>query len=132
MPHSVPSEVTLFVCTNCPHLEEGKARVCDDGMKLFEAVSTAVTESKLNGRLKVAQVRCMGGCDKPCSIAFAGNYRETLLFNEMGLEHISDILTCAAVYVEAPPGHRMTPAERPPSMRDNLLIRVPAVQCSSS
>lgn len=119
---------TLFVCTNCPHageVEPTDACPAGAGKALLAAVEAAMPPA-LATRVAVRGVKCMGGCLKPCNVALAGNGRETLLFGEMGVAQVSDILACAQTYVDAPPGHRMARNERPESLRETLNVRVPA------
>jgi predicted metal-binding protein len=119
---------TLFICTNCPsagNVPPTEACPAGAGKALLAAVEAAMP-ADLAAKVAVQGVKCMGGCQTPCSVALTGNGRETLLFGAMGAARADDILACARTYVEAPPGHRMTKTERPESMRETLNVRVPA------
>lgn len=125
----VTSIATLFVCTACPsagNVTPTAAVPVGAGEKLLAAVEQAITED-LRGVVAICGVKCMGGCQTPCSVAFAGAGRETLLFGGLGVGDVEDIVACMRAYVERPPGYRMTRRERPESMQDNLNVRVPAV-----
>lgn len=125
----VKPSATIFVCTNCP--KEAKAGACglphDAGWQTLEAVQKAVEALPgLAEEVKVERVKCMGGCETPCTVSFAGAGRETLVFSHMKAELAGDIATCAAAYVAKAPGERLGKDERPESMFKTLLIRVPA------
>ena len=128
MTHPQAPLATLFVCTNCPHAAEvGPTAACPlgAGKALLAALATALPDD-LAQKLAVRGVKCMGGCHTPCSVALAGEGRETLLFGTLGDAGVDDILACARTYVDSPPGHKMMKNERPESMRETLNVRIPA------
>lgn len=120
---------TLYVCINCPN--ERQAGPCEgysheEGQLLHQHLRKAVAaHPTLATQAVVAPVKCMGGCETPCSVAFTAAGKETLLFTETKRGMEEDILTCFARYVAMPGGARLMKADRPASMKDNLLVRVP-------
>jgi predicted metal-binding protein len=121
-----PPKPTLFVCTNCPN--ERKAGLCgvpaSEGEALLANLQTTASPSLL-ATANIAPVKCMGGCETPCSVAFTAPGKEALLFSHMGTQHVADILTCFTTYIANPAGHRLTKPERPESMRSTLAARIP-------
>lgn len=120
---------TLFVCCNCPNEKQSGPCACaaDEGEALFAALQERVGETPVLAKaVTVAQVACMGGCETPCSVAFAAPGKESLLFGHMGLAQVEDILACFTTYVAGEAGHRMAWAERPASMQKTLMVRIPA------
>jgi predicted metal-binding protein len=125
----VNPSATIFVCTNCPKDASCPTGLPSDaGEQTLAAVQQAVADLPgLSDKITVQKVKCMGGCETPCTVSFAGVGRETLVFSHMKPELAADIATCAATYVAKPLGERLTKPERPDSMKEPLLIRVPAV-----
>lgn len=117
---------TLFVCTNCPN--ERKAGPCNlaatEGADLLDNLQKNASPALL-ATATIAPVKCMGGCQTPCSVAFTAPDKEALLFSNMSTAHVDDILACFTTYVAGPPGHRMAKPERPESMRETLAARIP-------
>ncbi|MFZ2587572.1 MAG: DUF1636 domain-containing protein [Alphaproteobacteria bacterium] len=134
---SAPSSATptLYVCTNCPN-ERKQDTPCTlsltEGATLYQTLqAAAVTHPALQGAT-VQPVKCMGGCETPCSVAFAAPGKESLLFTTMDTTKAADILTCFATYVANPAGHRLTKPERPDSLKNTLSARIPAPFISNS
>lgn len=119
---------TLFVCTNCPN--ERKAGPCEglcrtEGADLLAALQQAAATKPALQHTVIAEVKCMGGCATPCSVAFTAPGKESLLFSHMQATYVDDILTCFATYIANPAGHRLAKPERPASMQETLLVRIP-------
>lgn len=120
---------TLFVCVNCPHPAPGATRQEPGvGSQLLDAIrGSLASRPELASQLTVGDVVCMGGCDKPCVVALAAPYKETLLFGGMDVANAGDILDCAQAFIETAPGQRIAGASLPSAMRGgNFLVRVPA------
>lgn len=120
---------TLYVCVNCPN--ERQAGPCegyasDEGEALHHQLAAAVAAHPLlAAQALVRPVKCMGGCETPCSVAFTAPAKETLLFTHGHRTMVADILASFANYVAMPAGSRLMKRDRPASMQDNLLVRVP-------
>jgi predicted metal-binding protein len=116
---------SLFTCITCDPAGETSSPEAL-GNKMYQAVKAAVAaDADLNEKLRVVPVKCMGSCKRPCSVAFAGEDKNTLLFAEMHPEqHVQDVVAFARLFVHNPIG--TTPKEkRPASMQETLAFKVP-------
>ena len=116
---------TIFVCVTCRVPIEG-----DEGSfrRPGEALADAL-EGRLNGAratgIDVRPVECLSVCNRPCTIAFAGENKWTYVFGGLDAEaHLSDIVAAAVRYAAAEDG--IIPwKERPLSFRKGVVARVP-------
>lgn len=78
---------------------------------------------------RVRGVTCIGFCANREVVAFQGPERETLVFGDIEADKDESELVAAFLqYCDTPPRHRMARDERPPSLRDRLLARIPALK----
>ncbi|MCW5625639.1 MAG: DUF1636 domain-containing protein [Burkholderiales bacterium] len=132
------SDETLVVCVNCPS-ESGSTTKLQpaEGQALHWALQTLIQASPGHApRLQLREVKCMGGCNRPCAVALCAPYKETLLFFELERSHAPELLSLAAAYVSAPEGARIPASQMPPRLSNpDNFIRVPAptrqLRCSN-
>lgn len=116
---------TIFVCTTCRRKRADAQEGYDlPGKGLAEALASEVARRELAG-LTVTPVECLAVCRRPCTVAFAGPAKWTHLVGDLDAEtHVGDIVTAALAFARAPDG--IVPwAERPQSIRNGGLARVP-------
>ena len=123
----------LLVCTSCGGNAEsdrqGKVR---DGARLLDQLQTLHQDSPLRNEIEIRPVKCMGVCNRPCTIAFVGVGKFTYLFgglvgDQMGdLRTASEILTCATQYARHPDG-TLAYRERPDRLRDTIIAKIPTI-----
>lgn len=122
MPHE-----TLFICINCPTEKTGEiALPSDAGAGLLRALTELLSQDPvLARRLSLKPVKCMGGCENPCTVAMCAPFKETLLFGGLSALNARDVLAAAALYVSAQEGERLRGF--PESMLGkNFIVRIPA------
>lgn len=115
---------TLFICKHCPHDAKASEKV---GPKLIAKIKEAIKEHPdLEQDFYIEAVKCMGGCEKPTSIAVSGNNKHSILFNEVETtdEQVQDILVYLKQYQNKEDG-RVLFKYRPKSLQTNLLVRIP-------
>lgn len=118
---------TLFACVTCDPRGETKDSSAL-GNKILEALQDAVTrDAHLCDKVEVQKVTCMGGCEQPCTVAFAAPEKVTWVFTQQSPETVPAILHAAKLYVERPQG-QMLREERMPALQGCVLCRVPAVK----
>lgn len=116
---------TIFVCTTCRRKRADVPEGYDlPGKGLAEALAGEVARRGLS-ELTVTPVECLAVCRRPCTVAFAGPAKWTHLVGDLDAEaHVVDIVNAALAFARAPDG--IVPwAERPQSIRNGGLARVP-------
>ena len=120
----------LLVCTSCGGNAEsdrqGKVR---DGATLFDQLQTLRQDSHVRNESEIRPVKCMGVCDRPCTIALVGSGKFTYLFGGLQAsdsQTASDILVCASQYAHHPDG-TLAYRERPDRLRDTIIAKIPTV-----
>lgn len=94
------------------------------GKDLVRSLESEIARRGL-AELTVTPVECLAVCRRPCTVAFAGPAKWTHLVGDLDAEaHVGDVVTAALAFAHAPDG--IVPwAERPQSIRNGGLARVP-------
>jgi len=125
-PGSEPAAAaTIFVCTTCRRKRADVPEGYDlPGKDLARILASEVARRGLT-ELTVTTVECLAVCRRPCTVAFAGPAKWTHLVGDLDAEaHVGDIVTAALAFARAPDG--IVPwTERPQSIRNGGLARVP-------
>ena len=128
---SSPAEVqsrihTLHICISCRVAKGSEAKLgIRDGLTLYQQLRDEIEGSQLNGRVKVIPTECLSVCPRPCGIAFSSPNSWSYLFGDQNPdETINDIVKCLSFYIESPDGF-MPRSQRPKSMRNSILGRIP-------
>jgi predicted metal-binding protein len=108
---------TLFVCITCN--TDGVERAGGAGQQLYNAA-----QKDLCSVARVQAVQCLGGCDKACTVAVSAPEKCTLVFTDLHRDHTPEIKTYLQQYAASSFG-LVAKADRPPPLRDNVLVRVP-------
>ena len=124
------NQSVLFVCTGCGGNAEsdrqGKVR---NGALLLDQLQTLHQEWTLRDEFEIRPVKCMGVCNRPCTIAFVSAGKFTYLFGDLqasDLKTASDILVCASQYAHHLDG-TLAYRERPDRLRDTIIAKIPTV-----
>lgn len=118
---------TLFACVTCD--PRGEADSPDAlGHKMHQALHDAVNaDAELRGCIEVKPVTCMGGCEQPCSVAFAAPEKITWVFTHQHPDKVSEVIETAKLYVQRK-GGQMLREERAPQLQENVFCKIPAVK----
>jgi len=112
----------LLLCRTCQH-EAGTT--ADDALK---AVKQALEAARLDDRLDLDTVDCMGACEQPVSLVFQGQDRATFVFSGVQFpDDVSDIVATARTYLEAKDGW-IEDARSCGRLRFCLRARIPAMK----
>lgn len=108
----------LRLCSSCTPETSGEAR---------EALSRAVAQARLAGRVVIAEHACFNACGMPMSIALQGTGRATYFFTGIDpLADLGDIVGTLRAYLDAPEGW-IEDAGACGRLRHCLAGRVPAL-----
>ena len=117
---------TVHVCTSCR--EPGTPRSPKElraGFRLFQRLKHAFESSPIGDSVEVLPAECLSVCPRPCGIALSSGETWTYLFGDQDPQlSTSDIVNCVALYLQSPDGF-MRRSERPHSLRESILGRVP-------
>ena len=117
--------VTIFVCVSCQHSAEGSGgEIVRPGIELADMLQRHVA-AEAPQRADVRRVDCLAVCDRPCTIALAGQDKWTYLIGDIDPRlHCEEILS-AALSFEASSNGIVQLRERPSSFRKGVIARVP-------
>jgi predicted metal-binding protein len=90
------SRPTLFVC-----------RRCDGGETLYAEVKRLRREQSLKPLFKVEFVKCLKGCDTPCTIKLKGPKRSTYTRVDVRVSDAGDVVRTCVSYAELAPGEEL-------------------------
>lgn len=133
MPPNTPliNPPTVFVCTTCG-ADKSVPFAARDGQKLLDSL-TKIKDGRLP--VRVQRVKCFGGCNHPCAVAFAAAGKITYMYgnlpvaDEMLPETIAQTLAYAELYARSANGY-VAPHDKPPLFRD-VLVRIPDANWAS-
>ncbi len=111
--------VTIFVCVTCRH--EGAPE--RPGVALAAALEARLA-TEAEPRAAVRRVDCLAVCERPCTIALAGEDKWTYLLGDVEAQHADDIVATADKVATAANGI-LPLRERPPFFRKGVIARVP-------
>ena len=113
--------VTLFPCQLCD--VGGTEKEGGKGHRLGALLREAAA-----GRsdVRVQPIGCLGGCEKPCSVGVAAPGKCSYVYTGLQPDaaSVAALLEYAAQYAAAPLGV-VRQLERPPLLRNNVLVRIP-------
>jgi len=116
---------TIFTCITC----DTKGETSNDealGNKMYQAVKEAVdADASLTDKIVVEPVKCMGGCEQPCTVAFAAPGKVTWVFTHQNPATAADVVATAKLYTERLTG-QMVKEERAEALRKNVFCKIPA------
>lgn len=117
-------DVTIFVCTACRRARADLPAGFDEpGKDLAEALRQRIALS--GAATPVETVECLAVCNRPCTVAFAGDGKWTYLIGDLDAEHHIDEIVGAAVSFAASANGIVAWKDRPASFRKGVVARVP-------
>lgn len=121
----MPSDVTVFVCRTCG--TPGREDPQGEGNKLAEMLADAAPAG-----VRVQKVKCMGGCEQPCTVAFSAPGKFSYLYGKLQAtaNHVAALLAQARLYAASPDG-TVLKAARPDPLKETVLFRLPPAQWQS-
>ncbi|WP_120500537.1 DUF1636 domain-containing protein [Roseovarius sp. EL26] len=114
----------ITVCTSCRH----KDKTNRPGYELIAQLRAALAAAgdDLPASFDIAEVACMAGCSRPCTVAYHGKNKATYLFGDIEPDHdIADLITFAQQYATLDDGW-CSSLDRPGKLRKSTLARIPA------
>jgi predicted metal-binding protein len=124
---------TIFVCQSCAgNWQDGRQVGNSGGHLLHQELETQLLDHPVASECQIQAVKCLGACNRPCSIAFAAAGKSTYLFGDLNssesLAEISQsILECASLYVSKPDG-TMKWSERPERLKKGVVGIIPGIE----
>ncbi|WP_342358901.1 DUF1636 domain-containing protein [Terrarubrum flagellatum] len=116
--------VALSICVTCRPAGWTGGDEERPGARLANAIEDAA-EQGATKPITVRRIRCMSQCKRPCVVAFSGDDRFTYVFGDLDPAiDAATVLSCFDLYREKPDGY-MDRWERPETMRDGLVGRIP-------
>ena len=124
---------TIFVCQSCAgSWQDGKQVGDSGGYLLYQKLVEQLPDCQAAKEFQIKAVKCLGACNRPCSIAFAATGKSTYLFGDLNhsesLAEVSrSILECADLYKSKSDG-LMKWSERPEQLKKGIVGIIPAVE----
>ncbi|KKX25081.1 DUF1636 domain-containing protein [Rhizobium sp. LC145] len=113
----------FLVCKSCKRTE----RHGRPGISMIANLRSAIAVADLSAQFEVTGTACMGGCDRPCSVALRAPEKASwLFFNLDPVDDIADIVRFARLYAELDDGWCRS-VDRPGKLANNILARLPAM-----
>ncbi len=114
----------LYVCIRCQPEESAKAPITA-GEELFKNLSHALKNTPLARHFEIQPIACMNGCRRACTVGLVAPNKVSYLFGDLTPDTPpSAVFETAALYASKPDGI-VKKIERPLTMRDNVLARIP-------
>jgi predicted metal-binding protein len=117
--------VTIFVCVSCrPQAEASAEELARPGIELADMLQARLAE-QARSDVVVRRVDCLAVCERPCTVALAGQDKWTYLIGDIDPRlHADEILT-SALKVAGSANGTVPLRERPTSFRRGVIARVP-------
>ena len=117
--------VTIFVCVSCRLQAEASAgEAARPGVALADALQARLAEQAYPN-IVVRRIDCLAVCERPCTVALAGQDKWTYLIGDIEPGLHADEILAAALKVESSANGIVPLRERPPSFRRGVIARVP-------
>ncbi|GAB0115511.1 DUF1636 family protein [Acidisoma sp. C75] len=110
---------TLHACITCGHPEEPRP-----GARLHAAIAALMAPEE---PFRLAPVSCLSRCGEGCSIAITAPGKWGYLMSRLTPDHAADLILYARAYAAHETG-ALLPSRRPPSLRQTVIGRIPALE----
>jgi predicted metal-binding protein len=119
------SRSTVFVCVSCRVPVEGHEGAHDKPGQAFASTLADRLHDAGATDIDVRPVECLSVCNRPCTVAFAGEGKWSYVVGGIEAEaHAEDIAMAARLFAASADG--IIPwKERPPCFRKGVVARVP-------
>ncbi len=81
----MPYEKQIFVCTNESDTSCGKDTI---GLKIFKELRAIAKEKGCHPRIRIAQAKCLGQCEKGCNIM---SYPDNTWYSGVSLDDLDQL-----------------------------------------
>ena len=105
----------VSVCRTCPRQEARKGGLAER-LRALKFPSA--------NRFQMLSVECLGGCLKPCNVAFDAPAKWRVRLSGLTAADAEDLIVAARVYAETADG-RLTDAVLPPALRGRISALSP-------
>jgi predicted metal-binding protein len=106
---------TLSVCRTCPREAAEKGGLAER----LRALKFASVKG-----FQLLSVECLGGCLKPCNVAFDAGHKWRVRLSGLTAEHAADLIAAARAYAASPDG-RLGEEALPPALRGRISALSP-------
>jgi predicted metal-binding protein len=113
----------IFVCKSCDHIKPVSVDRLSEGAMLTLAIN-AHLDTHASSAMTLQNVGCLGGCLKPCNVAFRGAERYSFRFSRLTAEDVGSLVQFGALYWSKHDGD-VDIAEIPGSLAAKLTVHVP-------
>jgi predicted metal-binding protein len=113
----------MFVCKSCDHSKPVGVERLSEGATLTRAISAYLDEHD-NSAMSIQNVGCLGGCLKPCNVAFRGSERYSFRFSRLNAEDVVSLVAFGALYWSKPDGD-VALADIAESLAAKLTVHLP-------
>ncbi|MEL6287257.1 MAG: DUF1636 domain-containing protein [Pseudomonadota bacterium] len=119
------ADTEILVCATCRPNGAAIDTRRRPGEELIDALRAALPESGLGETVRLRSVRCLGVCNRPCTVAVSAADKFTYVVGDLAVEtDVDGLLAFVAQYRAA--GDGVTGwFERPECVRDHTIARVP-------
>ena len=117
----------LYVCKTCrPQNFKGRLDRCP-GARFGRALKARVKARGLGSEIGVTAVQCLGVCDRPCTMAFAGEGKFSYTVGDLDRDRDLDAaIDFAQLYAAS--GDGIPPkSERPEAIQAGIVARLPSL-----
>ncbi|MDX1072716.1 DUF1636 domain-containing protein [Sinorhizobium meliloti] len=113
----------FLVCKGCKDTDRHRR----PGVTMIGNLRVAISAAGLSDEFEVTGTACMGGCERPCSVALRAPEKASwLFFNLDPADDIPDIVAFARLYAELDDGWCRS-LDRPGKLAENIVARLPAM-----
>lgn len=97
------------------------------GIQLAAELRQAIAEGRTREHFDVAEIACMAGCDRPCTVSFSAPNKATYLFGDISAaDGVEPLLDFANQYASLTDGWSSS-GDRPKALSNKTLARIPAM-----
>ena len=118
---------TVYVCTTCDtDLKKTDTAAAQTGLimqKNVRALVKSLPQSEQK-EIKVKGIKCMGGCERACSVGITAPNKQACLFVDLKPEDTADILAIIKEHQRCPIG-RIRLKNLPEHLAPKYLCRIP-------
>lgn len=117
--------VTIFVCVSCRlQAEASGEEAARPGVELADTLQARLAEHAWPD-VVVRRVDCLAVCERPCTVALAGEDKWTYLIGDIDPRLHADEILASALKVAGSANGIVPLRERPASFRRGVIARVP-------
>jgi len=123
--------VTIFVCVSCrPQTEASAEEPARPGIELADRLHAQLAE-QARSDVVVRRVDCLAVCERPCTVALAGEGKWTYLIGDIDPHLHADDILASALKVACSANGIVPLRERPAAFRRGVIARVPPLSFGS-